>query len=170
MTPLADRSPVFSGMMASAGGSIRVLTLLGACALGGCATGGGTPQVRLVPDPRPVEPDIPLPLGFRLVDQASEDHRSAGSQRLYLRHEYAGKADKHAIRTFYREQMPLARWRLLSDANVKGDFSMRFEKGSESCTIQITDRDKVFSKAATVRVVVAHEEPASDPPRARKGP
>ena len=117
-----------------------------------------------------MEPDIPLPIGFRLVDRASEDHRSAGFRRLYLRHEYAGKADKHAIRSFYREQMPLARWRLLSDANVKGDFSMRFEKGTESCTIQITDRNTVFSKAASIRVLVVHEEPAIDPPKARIRP
>ena len=124
----------------------------------------------MVADPRPVEADIPLPVGFRLVDRASEDHRSAGFQRLYLRHEYAGQADKHAIRGFYREQMPLARWRLLSDANVKGDFSMRFEKGTESCTIQITDRQTVFSKTASIRVLVVHEESAIDPPRARNRP
>lgn len=164
--------------MASHGRLIRLFTVLGVCLLVGCAANssdarrgrGFTGWARLVAHPRPVEPDIPLPVGFRLVDRASEDHRSAGFQRLYLRHEYEGKADKHAIRSFYREQMPLARWRLLSDANVKGDFSMRFEKGTESCTIQITDRTTVFSKTASIRVLVVHEEPAIDPPKARNRP
>ncbi len=151
--------------------------MVGASLLVGCAATGdaapglsSTGWVRLVADPRPLEPDIPLPVGFRLVDRASEDHRSAGFQRLYLRHEYVGKANKYAIRSFYREQMPLARWRLLSDANVKGDFSMRFEKGTESCTIQITDRNTVFSKTSTIRVLVVHEEPAIEPPNARNRP
>lgn len=164
--------------MASHWRLIRFLTIVGGCSLVGCATDGSAARggrasagwIRLVANPRPVEPDIPLPVGFRLVDRASEDHRSAGFQRLYLRHEYVGEADKYAVRSFYREQMPLARWRLLSDANVKGDFSMRFQKATESCTIQITDRHTVFSKTSSIKVLVVHEEPAIDPPKARNRP
>ena len=79
------------------------------CVAAGCnQTRSGGHEVRLIASSRPYEPDVPIPVGFRLVDEASED-RSTGVSRLYLRHLYHGKADKHAVRGFYREQMPLAR-------------------------------------------------------------
>ena len=107
------------------------LTLLGAC------TGryGPSPDAALVASRRPYAQDIPLPAGFRLADQSSEDW-SGGSVR-YLRHRYRGRADRFSVRKFYRDQMPLVRWTLVSDGNVPGRCTMRFERGAESCTVVI---------------------------------
>lgn len=139
-----------------------------AAILSGCATTGPeTRQLRLIPG-RPFEADLPVPAGFSMVESASED-RSTGISRLYLRHLYEGKADKHSVRNFYREQMPLARWIKVSDGNVKGNFSLRFEKGSESCTIEITDNNSAFKKLAQIQIIIAREERGDPPPTRRTG-
>ncbi|MCH7525842.1 MAG: hypothetical protein IID39_00255 [Planctomycetes bacterium] len=147
--------------------SISLVILAGWVLLPGCA--GTDPEqahLRLKPV-RPFEPDIPIPRGFVIVDQASED-RSTGSARLYLRHVYEGKADKHAIREFYRREMPLAQWVKVSDGNIKGDLTMRFEKGGESCTVHVTDRRKgLVFKTARIEVIVAREERGQMPPITR---
>jgi hypothetical protein len=123
-------------------------------------------EVRLLPA-RPYAPDVPVPVDYALVDSASED-RATGVSRLYLRHVYEGRADKYAIRGFYREQMPLARWSMLSDGNVKGDIIMRFEKGSESCMIMISDGSG-FGHGARIQVIIAREERGQTPPATRTG-
>ncbi|NOT02827.1 MAG: hypothetical protein HOP29_19685 [Phycisphaerales bacterium] len=133
----------------------------------GCSSGDPAREARLIAA-RPFEPDIPIPGGFVLVDSASED-RSTGVSRLYVRHLYSGSADKHAVRGFYREQMPLARWSRVSDGNVKGEITMRFEKGAESCTLVITDSDDRFRRKTHVQVIVAREERGQAPPTLRSG-
>ncbi len=143
-------------------GSVWVVTLV---AIGvfapGCNQGkAGTQEVRLIASSRPYEPDVPIPVGFKLVDEASED-RSTGVARLYMRHLYRGRADKHAVRGFYRDQMPLARWVRVSDGNVQGKITMRFEKGNESCTIGIQESDGRFSTWAEVQVLVSQEQRGS---------
>ncbi len=126
------------------------------------------PHLRLVAG-RPLEPDVPIPAGFVMVDQASED-RSTGSSRLYLRHVYEGRADKYAIRNFYRQEMPLSRWTRVSDGNIKGVINMRFEKGSrfengsESCTVTISDGSKTYNSGVLIQVVIAREERGQAPP------
>ncbi len=93
----------------------------------------------LSPMSRPFEGDVPVPIGFRFVESGSED-ASTGARRLYLRHLYVGEAHKLNVRNFYREQMPLARWVKISDNHVKGEYSLRFEKNQETCTVMIRDR------------------------------
>jgi hypothetical protein len=135
--------------------------------LTGCtATPARGPHIRLARG-TPFEPDIPVPAKFGIVDRASED-RSTGTSRLYLRHLYEGSADKHALRAFYREQMPLARWTKVSDGNVKGNIVMRYEKNAESCTIMLTSKQGVFGDKAQIQVIVAREERGQRPPATRK--
>lgn len=142
---------------------IQLLLLLTLLPLAGCAQSGkDIREVRLIPA-RPFEPDVPVPIGFKLIDKASED-RSTGTSRLYVRHLYAGRADKYAIRHFYREQMPLARWSMVSDGNVKGDIDMRFEKGGESCTVSITGGEGLLSTKTQIQVIIAREERGEQPP------
>lgn len=90
---------------------------------------------RLKPRGVPYLDGVPVPANFSLVDKMSEDHES-GAQRT-ARHEYRGFANPEAVRAFYREQMPLMGWSRVSDRNVKGTISIRFEKRNEACTIQI---------------------------------
>jgi hypothetical protein len=125
-------------------------------------------SVRLVPAARPYEPDIPVPVGFRFVEEASED-RSTGMARLYLRHVYEGKANKFNVRDFYRDQMALARWVKVSDGNVKGEYSMRWEKGDDACNIVIRDRGR--SRLLTeVQVIISQEARGKTPPVRRNTP
>ena len=134
----------------------------------GCATPDATGTAAQLTAGRSLEPDIPVPAGFELVERSSED-LSTGRGRLYLRHDYEGAADKFAIRTFYREQMPICRWRLIDDAHVAGDLTLQFEKKTERCTVRITDRKGWFERRARVRVTVSRRERADDPPPKRKG-
>jgi hypothetical protein len=148
-------------------------TLLAALALlgGGCGQErrpGGA--VRLAAAATPYERDIPIPNGFRLVERACED-QSTGTRRLYLRHTYEGRAaDRYAVRTFYRDQMPRAQWTLVSDGNVKGSYTMRFEKGTEACTVLISDVPSRLGVNTRVQVIVTQEERGKSPPIVRNSP
>ncbi len=136
------------------GGTRSRLVVLAALSLvAGClGSRGGASPVVLEPSPEPYERDIPLPVGFRLADQSSEDW-SNGPIR-YLRHRYLGSAEPYAIRTFYREQMPLVRWTPISDRLADGRISMRFEREAEVCTITI-ERDRPrLGRRVGVEVVV----------------
>lgn len=137
----------------------------------GCETPGQRKDqaVRLVPKSRPYERDIPLPTRFMMVERAMEDH-STGQSRIYLRHVYSGRADKFAVRRFYREQMPLLRWAKVSDSALKGDFEMRFAKGNEVCVIRIVDEGNILGNKTLVHVRVAQEQRGTTPPLARNRP
>lgn len=145
--------------------------LAGCLAVGlGCVSGchertGADQTVRLAPLARPFEPDIPVPVGFRFVEASSED-RSTGTARLYLRHVYEGAAAKVAVRSFYREHMPLSRWVNVSDGNVKGEYTLRYEKGTESCTVLIRDREG-WRGGSEVQVIISQEQRGASPPKAR---
>lgn len=140
------------------------LALLAAL-VGGCNTSGGTTQrmARLLPSPRSYERDVPIPTGFVILDPLGES-RSTGARRLYLRHVYEGQANKYAVRNFYLEQMPLAGWTKVSEGNVRGLITMRYEKASESCGMQITGSGMGKTR---VQVIIAQEERATSPPVGR---
>ena len=120
----------------------------------GCVGAAGSARFfTLEASPHPPVKDIPVPEGFRLADQSSEDWAS-GSIR-FIRHRYVGRADKHAVRRFYREQMPLVRWAARSDANLHGRFSMHFGRGTDDCTVLIDSPASGRSKRVTVDVIVS---------------
>ena len=116
----------------------------------GPRAGSGTEP--LTASPRPYESDIPLPTGFRLVDRSSEDW--SGGRLRYLRHRYVGRADKYAVRRFYREQMPLVRWTPKGDGNVNGHVTLWFSRDAESCSITIEDDRTSFSRRVAVEVII----------------
>ena len=146
---------------------VGLLVPAGSLLTSGCKGEGASYQpVRLAPMANPYESDIPVPTGFRLVENTSED-RSTGTARLYLRHSYEGRAVKYDVRGFYREQMPLARWVKVSDGNVKGEYTMRFEKGKEVCTVVIRDR-KRMAGGTEIQVIVLQEQRGAAPPKSKK--
>ena len=131
----------------------RALVKLVLILAGGCAGTRATDRgVVPTPSPHPYEESIPLPTGFVLVDQSSEDW-SAGPLR-YLRHRYRGRGDKHAVRTFYREQMPLVRWTAVDESSVHGRCTMSFRRRSESCTITIEGAGSKLFPYVTVDVLI----------------
>lgn len=119
----------------------------------GCATSrGGVGHARLTASTAPLVADIPVPVGFEIVDEASEDW-SEGTMR-YLRHRFRGVADKYAVRRFYGEQMPLVRWSLLSDSQVHGRITLRFERENETCNVAIEDDSAGFARRVIVEIVI----------------
>jgi len=131
----------------------------------GCHWGDpGEAPVRLNPSPKFYVADIPLPEGFRIVDPLGES-RATGTRRLYLRHVYEGQGDHYSVRDFYEREMPLFGWAKVSDGNVGGLITIRFEKASESCTAEI--RESGFGKTR-VQILIGQEERAPAPPTTRK--
>ncbi len=127
---------------------------IGLALMGGCPASRPAARVMApLASATPYLDDIPLPVGFALVDQASEDW-SSGSLR-YVRHRYRGRSDKHAIRVFYREQMVLVRWTPLSESRVGGRCVMSFERGAESCTVTLDGSGSGRAGSVTVEVLIA---------------
>ncbi len=105
----------------------------------------------ILPDPNPKIPDVPLPMGFELVEKRSR-HFSAGDSR-YIDHVYKGDADKFSVARFYRRYMPNTRWEIVTDRFLQGTLTLVFHKGPEECTISITGDDGLF-RATHVMVQV----------------
>ena len=145
-------------MMNARYASVGLLALAAVTGILGCRSSQTRARsAKLVASQAPFHRDVPVPAGFRMADQASEDW-SNGSAR-YVRHEYRGRADKLAVRAFYRKQMPLVRWSLLDDSNVHGRIKMRFDRGGESCTISIEDHSSGWSSGVAVRVLIVPNAP-----------
>jgi len=121
---------------------------------------------RLLPMPQPYVADIPVPVSFAFVEDVSED-RATGTQRLYLRHVYRGDARKYDVRRFYNEEMPRHRWVKTSDGHVKGRYTLRFEKGDETCTVLIHDAPG-RRYATEIQVLVSQEQRGTRPPGRRR--
>jgi hypothetical protein len=122
-------------------------------AVTGCQGGGlsGNPA-RITAKPVPYIPDVPVPTGFTLVEKTTDDYTSGGVR--VIRHDYDGRADRAALRNFYQEQMPAFRWVRISDQNVKGEQTMRFEKGNEACTITIRPKGSGWFDLTLIRVTI----------------
>lgn len=136
--------------------------------LAGCQGGtlmGGTPG-RITPRPVPYISDVPVPVGFKLVDKMTDDYVSGGMR--VVRHEYEGRADRAALRNFYQEQMPTYRWARISDQNIKGEITLRFEKANESCTVTIRPTNGDWLDQTSIRVTIVpfdrSGQPAARPP------
>ncbi|MBN1490045.1 MAG: hypothetical protein JXA69_09020 [Phycisphaerae bacterium] len=118
----------------------------------GCQGGGKSGDGRMVARPVPYIPDVPVPATFKLVDKMTDDYSSGGVR--VVRHEYEGGCDTAALRAFYQEQMPTYRWTRISDQNIQGEITLRFEKGNESCDIVIRPKSGGWGDRAAVRVVI----------------
>ncbi len=97
--------------------------------------------------------DIPVPAGFEMDEAASED-KSTGGWR-YVRHTYLGKPDPQRVRVFYREEMPLAKWNLLSDEMRQGTYHLHFENELENADITISQVKKTWSTKTKIVIEVS---------------
>ena len=122
------------------------LVLAFSAALVGCGGSGSGmsgdsknvgPEPELVAMRRPPIEDLPVPIGFYLDEDKSRNFSAAGSS--YIDHSYKGSADKFAVGRFYKRQMPINRWTLVTDMFVQGDIVLDYEKDTERCRISISD-------------------------------
>ncbi|MHC4717251.1 MAG: hypothetical protein ACYS5V_09795 [Planctomycetota bacterium] len=127
------------------------LTLALAACLGGCteqtstfeSADGRNRRLDLPPElfaqARPPIPDLPLPVGFSLDERRSRNFAAAGAR--YVDHFYKGRADKFAVGRFYKRNMPVCRWVLVTDMFVQGDIMLDFEKQTERCRVIVAKGD-----------------------------
>ncbi len=101
----------------------------------GSSTIGPIPE--LVAMRRPPIDDLPVPIGFYLDEGKSRNFSAAGAR--YIDHAFKGRADKFAVGRFYKRQMPISRWTLVTDMFVQGDIVLDFEKDTERCRITVSD-------------------------------
>ncbi len=155
--------------------AVCVIGLVGGFLLGGCdGFGGGStnssslaeprtadessaktdapPPAGLVSVARPLVPDLPVPIGFKLAENISRSYESAGAR--FVDHTYIGRVDKVDAERFYRLHMPDADWTLRSSQMVRGVFLMRFEKGNELCEVRIWDESSLTGPRTHVNLNV----------------
>ena len=138
------------------------LSLLAVGLMGGCSGDKKGGMKRLKARESPFLDDVPVPQGFKLVDKMTEDYESGG-QRM-ARHEYRGYTDRYRIREFYKEQMPLMGWNLVSDQNVKGIITLRFENKFEFCSVTIIPSG--WFDRSTIRVIInPFKRTPTEPPK-----
>jgi len=89
----------------------------------------------LVAKARPPIPDVPVPVGFALDESRSRAFAAAGAR--YVDHVYHGGDGRFAVARFYKQQMPAARWVLVTALFVQGDLMLDFEKETERCRVVI---------------------------------
>lgn len=126
----------------------------------GCGDGDGVS--RISPRDTPYLEGVAVPANFKLVDRNTEDYESGG--RRWARHEYVGSADKELLRGFYKEQMPLLGWSRVTDHNVEGRITMRFEKPNEVCDIVITSGG-MLNRSRVQAIVMPFQRPSTIAPK-----
>ncbi len=80
-------------------------------------------------------PDLPVPMGFDMVEDISRSYESAGAR--FIDHSYRGKDDKMEVERFCRIHLPLKSWTMRGSQMVRGTFTMRYEKASEYLEVRI---------------------------------
>lgn len=117
---------------------LGVLGILAAgCESGGAnrSTGGGATPVQHVS----LE-GIPVPSGFRLVDDRSVG-MSSGPLRV-AKLEFIGDLERTAGARFYKEYMPSGGWTLREEDFDRGVYSLRFESSKEQCIVRLWSENK----------------------------
>ena len=122
----------------------------------GCGPRAAEPSRLMAKQQSPIS-DLPVPMGFRILEDESEDAYT-GRRRLYVRHVYAGSGEPFAVRNFYRDRMPQYKWQLVNAVHVSGTHSMVFQKGQESCTVTISRSKSGWSSGIRVQIIIMPEE------------
>jgi hypothetical protein len=78
---------------------------------------------------------VPLPSGFRLVDERSFGVSTGGSR--VGRFEFRGDMDRSRVATFFKQNMPGGGWNLQKEDFDHGIYELRFQSDAEECTIRL---------------------------------
>lgn len=113
---------------------LMITSVLAGTLLSGCAKEPVTPTI-LQASNAPFVQDLPVPVGFKLMERMSEDRSVPGKRSV--KHVYQGKERPMAVNNFYRHYMPQANWELLEQRLDKGVYSLKYRKGPELCDLRI---------------------------------
>ena len=80
--------------------------------------------------------DIPVPQGFALLVKESYSHEANSFRIAHLR--YEGKASMEDSLAFFKEQMPISNWKMISVMGFGDSKTVDFEKGSEKCSLTVS--------------------------------
>ena len=94
-------------------------------------------------------PDLPVPACMKIKTSLSHSYEGAGTR--YVDYTYDGLVDIRRVHRFYREQMPLNRWQMLSDYYDRGVYWLTFQKNRELCTV-IIRKSTVFWTEVRLRI------------------
>jgi hypothetical protein len=132
------------------------------------ASSGAPRQMRaandLVAQARPPIPDVPLPIGFELNEGKSRNFAAAGLR--WVDHMYKGGSDKFAVARFYKRQMPVSRWTLVTDMFTQGDITLDFEKQAERCRVIVSDGSLLHPTRVKVQLWTSGRVPTAVGPEA----
>ena len=89
--------------------------------------------------------DIPVPTGFKFLYKHSYSFQSGNIRMAVFR--YSGRKDADQVSNFYKQQMPLYNWNLISSVEY-GTRLLNFEREDESCIISI--QPKTFNTLVAI--------------------
>ena len=94
-------------------------------------------------------PDLPVPAKMKIKKRVSRSYEGAGTRDVD--YTYEGWVDIRRVHRFYRDQMPLNRWQMLSDEYGRGVYWLTFQKNREICTV-IIRKSLIFWTAVRLRI------------------
>lgn len=136
--------------------AVFLVVLVGGCAptvstdpLEGQVAGAPAEKAPLAGHKITAVPDLPVPACMKIKTSLSHSYEGAGTR--YVDYTYDGLVDIRRVHRFYREQMPLNRWQMISDEYARGVHTMTFRKNKEIGTV-IISKTSVFWTA--VRLLI----------------
>jgi len=126
-------------------------------------TGAGVPRqvgptTELVAMARPPIADVPVPTGFEL--EAGRSRSVAEHGVRWVDHSYLGTSSRYAVSRFYRRQMPVNRWELVSDRFRQGTVYLDFRRDTETCRIVIGDGTWLKGTRIQATILPSGQSPA----------
>lgn len=98
--------------------------------------GGGGAGKELQGQARTHMPDVPVPVGFKLVDDRSRSYKNNTGLR-WVDYLYKGRKNKLDVIAFYEKQMPSYQWTPQLTQSVQGRTALDFTKEHERCRITV---------------------------------
>jgi len=75
-------------------------------------------------------------------------------------HSYLGASSRYAVSRFYRRQMPVNRWELVSDRFRQGTVYLDFRRDTETCRIVIGDGTWLKGTRIQATILPSGQSPA----------
>ncbi|MFW6058661.1 MAG: hypothetical protein ACODAQ_00680 [Phycisphaeraceae bacterium] len=123
----------------------------------------GQPGSGVVADPRSPIPDVPRPVGFRLLRSRSTQAAMEGEAR-HVRHVYQGRGEVVDVVTMYRRFLPRRGWQFVNREQRPGkDTVLRYVQGTEQLRVRVVE-EGVISTLTAIVVEIRRRDPAEASP------